>query len=210
MAPRVQVDVAELERLYLEEGLTREQVGERLGVSPQTVGRRLRERGHELRAPGRPEKYEPVKIGTCGTPGCTDPDCPPSMYGVCHCRPRYSERCWRPTPIAAKHDRRRHYVKGMHTMFAHGHDRLSENGRAAQREAMAAKRDDAKFNARWGLVRHNTTKLFGYLGGPKGLDEVERDDILDRHRSGQSQRQIALYTGRDRKTVRRVLAAQGG
>jgi hypothetical protein len=78
---------------------------------------------------------------------------------------------------------------------------------------------DPVWNARWAYSRHRSTRLFGRankqlaeakgktLGPRGGLDRVQREEILSRHAAGQSQRQIALYTGHDRKTIRRVILA---
>src|SRR5262245_50116212 len=81
---RIQVDDAEIERLYFDEGLNAAQVGEEIGCSPNTVLRRLAERERARRAPGRPVKHPPVELGVCGAAGCTNPECE-VPYGECHC-----------------------------------------------------------------------------------------------------------------------------
>jgi hypothetical protein len=161
MSRRVEVDVAEIERLYFVEGLNVDQVGEKLGCSPNTVSRRIRELGRTPRSPGKPEKYPPVEVGVCGTPGCTDPECE-IPYGTCHCQPRWLERCWKTTSIATRHDRRRGYIRGMHERFAHGHDRLSDEGRRVQSANMYRKRHDGTITrGRVAYARHGSTKVYG-------------------------------------------------
>src|SRR5690348_2913531 len=159
MGRRVEVDVAEIERLYFVEGLNADQVGDKLVCSSNTVCRRIRELGRTPRSPGKSEKYPPVVPGVCGTPGCTEAECD-IPYGTCHCQPRSLPRCWKTTSIATRHDRRRGYIKGMHERFARGHDRLSDEGRRIQSANMTAKRADGTITrGRVAYARHGSTKV---------------------------------------------------
>jgi transposase len=195
MSRPVDVDVAEIERLYFVEGLNAAQVGLKVGCSPNTVRRRIEELDRTPRAPGKPVKYPPVELGVCGTPGCTDLACS-ILPGECHCG------CGARTPIAGRHDRRHRRVKGEPCRFIVGHDVLSDEGRRTQSANMAAKRNDGTIStARVALARHGSTRVFGReaaeraaakgkkAGAPSDvLDDrvvVERIDELDQKRYSQ-------------------------
>jgi len=57
------LDVEEMVRLYVEEGMTRDEIGSRFGISNQTVSSRLREAGVEMRPRGLNRKG----LKPCGT-----------------------------------------------------------------------------------------------------------------------------------------------
>jgi hypothetical protein len=177
MSRPVDVDVAEIERLYFVEGLNAAQVGLEVGCSPNTVRRRIEELGLTPRASGKPAKYAPVELGVCGTPGCTDPDCA-IPRGECHCR------CGAQTPIAGRHDRRHRRIKGEPCRFILGHDILSDDGRRIQSANMTAKRADGTITrGRVAYGRHASTRVFGreaaQLAAAKGKKAGAPSDVLD-------------------------------
>jgi hypothetical protein len=221
MGRSVEVDVAELERLYFAEGLNTRQVGERLGCSPNTVQRRIRELARKPRAPGKPEKYPPVELGVCGTPGCTDPACD-VPYGTCHCA------CGAETRIATRHDRLRGYVKGKHERFLRAHyDRDREEYRRFHADKMTATMNglmsDPRRKAEWQMSRHSypglpkNTRGFGVLGASDGIEAgrakggrrpkarpEQQQEMLRLDREGYSSREIADQVFGDRRFYKRV------
>jgi hypothetical protein len=155
-------------------GQNTHEIAAELGIGQTTVRRDLSALGMEVRAPGKPEKYPPVELGVCGTPGCTDPDCDLD-YGTCHCIHR---RCRQTTPIATRHDRRRGYIKGMHTMFVHEHDRLSEEGQRVQSRNMTKKMTELYADPRrkgdWTYSRHGSTRLYGHASRELAAEKAEK------------------------------------
>jgi hypothetical protein len=150
---------AEAERLYVDERRNARAIALELGVGPTTVLRWLDARGVPRRAAGRPEKYPPTELGACGTPGCTDPGCS-IPFGTCHCG------CGARTPIAARHDRRRGYIKGKPERFLRAHyDRDREEYRRFHAAKMTATMNelmsDPQRRADWAYSRHKSTRLYG-------------------------------------------------
>jgi DNA invertase Pin-like site-specific DNA recombinase len=201
---------AEAERLYVDERLTTRAIARKLGVGPTTVGRWLDARGVARRPPGKPEKYPPVELGVCGTPGCTDPDCS-IPQGECHCG------CGARTPIATRHDRRRGYIKGKHERFLRAHyDRDREEYRRFHADKMTATMNelmsDARRKAKWQQARHSypglpaNTRGFGCLGGRPAAELTDeqrrRIKLASRH---WGRRKIASVFGLSERAVRNVL-----
>jgi hypothetical protein len=64
--------------------LNTHEIAAEIGCGQTTVRRDISKLGITPRPAGKPEKYPPVELGVCGTPGCTDPECG-LPYGTCHC-----------------------------------------------------------------------------------------------------------------------------
>lgn len=193
MSRRVEVDVAEIERLYFVEGLNTKQVGKKLGCSPNTVSRRIRELDRVPRPPGKQEKYPPVKVGSCGTPGCTDPECEIEP-GTCHCG------CGERTAIASRHDRRHGRIKDEPCRFIRAHyDRLREEYQRFHAAKMTATMNelyaDPRRKARWAYDRHRSTRLYGPLNKliaeEKGKELGPRPLTDQKHKNAQLVRREA-------------------
>ena len=105
---------------------------------------------------------EELERGGCGTPGCTDLDCP-ITYGLCHCG------CGDLAPIAGMSERRRGFIRGEPHLFILGHNRrglspgpLSEEGRRILSATMTANRANGTIStARVAYGRHGSTRVFG-------------------------------------------------
>jgi transposase len=210
-------DVARLTR----KGLKQREIALELGCGATTVARDQRALGIDRGPPGKPVKYPPVEIGSCGTPGCVDPDCA-IPCGECHCG------CGAETAIATRHDRRRGYIKGKPERFLRAHyDRSTEEYRQSHADKMTATMNelyaDPRRKAEWVRARHTypglppNTRYYGYLGAGAGIEAgrakggrkpkatpEQQQQMLCLDRDGLSLRAIAEKVFGDRDLYKRV------